>query len=40
MYNNEYYTQESGSDGEGLFALTNFDDTEDWNDGPHHCVHI
>ena len=27
MYNNKYYTQESGSDGEGLFALTEVNET-------------
>ena len=28
MYENKYYTQESGSDGEGLFAFTEVDDNE------------
>ena len=34
MYNNEYYTCDNGSDGERLFALTDFDNTEDWNGDP------
>ena len=28
-YNNEYYTQDSRSDGEGLFTFTDFNDIED-----------
>ena len=37
-YNNENYTHNSDSDGEGLFALTDFNDDKDWNGDPHHCI--
>ena len=40
IYNNKYYTCDSESDSEGLFALTDFDDTEGWNGDPCHCVHM
>ena len=40
IYDNDYYTWESGSDREGLFALTDFDKTEDQHGSPHHCVQI
>ena len=29
IYNNKYYTCDSDSDSEGLFALTDFNDSED-----------
>ena len=40
MYNKKYYTCDSDSDSEGLFALTDFNDGEDWNGDPHDCVHL
>ena len=38
MYNNKYYTHDSGSNGKGLFALTDFDEIKGWNSDP--CHHV
>ena len=41
MYDNKYYTCDSWSDGEGLFALTDFNNGEDCKGDPSHyaCIH-